>query len=216
MNGPLGLLVEIWAVANIPRGLHPPPGHVLAGAGNLGFAWLGLLPIGGYVLRRLTGRRVRRTPFVQVRPTAVLPQVAPRGIVVRVARPQVNHGLTTIARAPARPGRRTYRPPSLRPSRPAQPAGDAAPDLEATLAGKGRPRARQPIPAGLRFAVLARDGFRCRYCGCTASEPGVVLQLDHVVPVAAGGATSEDNLVAACADCNLGKSKRLLEPTGSS
>jgi 5-methylcytosine-specific restriction endonuclease McrA len=38
----------------------------------------------------------------------------------------------------------------------------------------------------------------------------VVLQLDHVVPVAAGGAASEDNLVAACADCNLGKSKRML------
>ncbi|MFI5038151.1 MAG: HNH endonuclease, partial [Solirubrobacterales bacterium] len=42
------------------------------------------------------------------------------------------------------------------------------------------PRARDPLPAQLRFRVLERDGFRCRYCGRTASEPGVVLHVDHV------------------------------------
>jgi 5-methylcytosine-specific restriction endonuclease McrA len=64
---------------------------------------------------------------------------------------------------------------------------------------------RQPIPAGLRFAVLRRDGFRCVYCG--RGEPdGIKLHLDHLVPVVRGGRNELDNLVTACADCNLGKS----------
>ncbi len=66
-------------------------------------------------------------------------------------------------------------------------------------------RARDPLPARLRFGILQRDGFRCRYCGRTGSTPDVVLHVDHVVPVAAGGTTSEDNLLTACEECNLGK-----------
>ena len=64
---------------------------------------------------------------------------------------------------------------------------------------------REPIPAGLRFAVLRRDGFRCVYCGRGDSD-NVKLHLDHLVPVARGGKTEIANLVAACQDCNLGKS----------
>lgn len=64
---------------------------------------------------------------------------------------------------------------------------------------------RVPIPAGLRFTVLRRDGFRCAYCGRGEPE-GVRLHIDHLVPVARGGATQLDNLITACADCNLGKS----------
>ena len=69
-------------------------------------------------------------------------------------------------------------------------------------------QARDPIPAALRFRILARDGFRCRYCGRPGSTPGVVLHVDHVVPVAAGGITREDNLSTACEECNLGKGVR--------
>ena len=68
---------------------------------------------------------------------------------------------------------------------------------------QGVPRARDPLPAGLRFRILARDGFRCRYCGRPGSTSGVVLHVDYVVPQAAGGATSEDNLLTACEACNL-------------
>jgi hypothetical protein len=64
---------------------------------------------------------------------------------------------------------------------------------------------REPIPAGLRFAVLRRDGFRCAYCGRGEAER-VRLHIDHLVPVARGGKTAIDNLVTACQDCNLGKS----------
>lgn len=56
----------------------------------------------------------------------------------------------------------------------------------------------------LRFEVLARDGFICRYCG--AGAPNARLQVDHVVPDAlTGGDDRLENLVAACVDCNQGK-----------
>lgn len=53
-----------------------------------------------------------------------------------------------------------------------------------------------------RFEVLRRDDFTCRYCRSKDNE----LTVDHVVPVALGGSDSPDNLVAACRDCNAGKS----------
>lgn len=55
----------------------------------------------------------------------------------------------------------------------------------------------------LRYEVLKRDGFTCRYCG--GGAPDVKLTVDHVVPVALGGQDEPTNLVAACFDCNAGK-----------
>lgn len=60
----------------------------------------------------------------------------------------------------------------------------------------------------LRFAVLQRDAFRCRYCGTTAAESE--LHVDHVVPRALGGTDEPDNLVTSCHSCNSGKSSVLL------
>lgn len=56
----------------------------------------------------------------------------------------------------------------------------------------------------LRFEVLRRDNFTCRYCG--ASAPDVRLEVDHVTPRSLGGPDKPWNLVAACQDCNGGKS----------
>jgi hypothetical protein len=70
---------------------------------------------------------------------------------------------------------------------------------------------REPIPAQLRFRVLSRDHFRCQYCGRSQAE-GAVLHLDHVVPFSKGGPTTEDNLITACMDCNLGKTDRDVLP----
>lgn len=56
----------------------------------------------------------------------------------------------------------------------------------------------------LRFEVLRRDNHTCRYCG--GSAPDVALTVDHVVPVALSGSDDPSNLVAACRDCNSGKS----------
>jgi hypothetical protein len=56
-----------------------------------------------------------------------------------------------------------------------------------------------------RFAILKRDGYRCRICGRTAAEDGVKLEVDHKVPRSKGGADTEDNLWTLCFDCNRGK-----------
>jgi 5-methylcytosine-specific restriction endonuclease McrA len=65
------------------------------------------------------------------------------------------------------------------------------------------------LPKNKRFAILERDKFRCRYCG---SEPGTaLLQIDHVMPKNHGGSDDEDNLVTACADCNVGKNDSILD-----
>ena len=77
---------------------------------------------------------------------------------------------------------------------------------EVAPGGRRTRRARDPIRAQMRFRVLQRDGFRCRYCGRPGSAPGVVLHVDHVVPLAAGGTSTRDNLLTACEECNLGKS----------
>lgn len=55
----------------------------------------------------------------------------------------------------------------------------------------------------LRFEILRRDNYACRYCGATA--PAARLTVDHVIPVTLGGTDSPDNLVTACGDCNAGK-----------
>lgn len=91
--------------------------------------------------------------------------------------------------------------------------------------------------------VLARDGFRCRYCGLgvvpknvlaaysaavgsdvfratgtNAERHGAVLafraNVDHVVPWNLGGKTVPENLVTACWACNYGKAGYTLEQMG--
>lgn len=65
------------------------------------------------------------------------------------------------------------------------------------------PAQRKPIGKKLRFEVFKRDGFVCQYCG--AHPPAVILQVDHIVPVADGGDNDVDNLITSCQPCNLGK-----------
>jgi len=69
-------------------------------------------------------------------------------------------------------------------------------------------RARRAIAPGLRFEVFRRDSFTCQYCGRRA--PYVVLHVDHISPVAAGGTNDPANLRTACSTCNLGKGSRSL------
>jgi 5-methylcytosine-specific restriction endonuclease McrA len=108
---------------------------------------------------------------------------------------------------------------TLPPGNPAQPRERRRDDFSAsrpqTLPGRRTGKARDRLPAQMRFGILQRDGFRCRYCGRPGSAPGVVLHVDHVVPVAVGGATTEDNLLTACEECNLGKATRAVTQVGS-
>lgn len=65
-----------------------------------------------------------------------------------------------------------------------------------------------------RFEIFKRDGWSCRYCG--QKPPGVVLEIDHVVPVVEGGKDDPFNLVTSCFDCNRGKGKRPLNDEAAS
>lgn len=67
---------------------------------------------------------------------------------------------------------------------------------------------RKPLSKKMRFDVFKRDSFKCQYCGAT--PPAVVLEVDHVHPVALGGKDRIDNLITACFDCNRGKGAGLL------
>ena len=61
-----------------------------------------------------------------------------------------------------------------------------------------------------RRALFARDGWRCVYCGTSSGR----LTLDHVIPRSKGGESIWENVVTACAPCNLRKGDRSLEQAG--
>lgn len=67
---------------------------------------------------------------------------------------------------------------------------------------------RKSISKKVRFEVFKRDSFTCQYCGRMA--PDVILEVDHILPVAEGGTNDIMNLVTSCHDCNSGKGKRKL------
>lgn len=72
---------------------------------------------------------------------------------------------------------------------------------------------RKSISKKIRFEVFKRDSFKCQYCG--ASAPDVLLQVDHIKPVAENGTNDIINLITACESCNNGKGKILLSDSSA-
>jgi 5-methylcytosine-specific restriction endonuclease McrA len=64
-------------------------------------------------------------------------------------------------------------------------------------------------PAFTRFNVFLRDRFSCQYCGDRED-----LTFDHLIPRSRGGLTRWDNVVAACAPCNLAKGGAMPKDVG--
>lgn len=58
-----------------------------------------------------------------------------------------------------------------------------------------------------RKNILARDGYRCQYCGIQSKA----LTVDHVIPKFRNGLDSWENLVAACKNCNQTKGEKTPE-----
>lgn len=81
--------------------------------------------------------------------------------------------------------------------------------IEGTSEAQIKVQERGPRDPSLRsrFLVMNRDNFKCRHCGRSpATDPSVVLHIDHVTPWSRGGGTTIDNLQTLCQHCNLGKS----------
>lgn len=68
---------------------------------------------------------------------------------------------------------------------------------------------RRTLSKKLRFEVFKRDSFRCQYCG--AEAPSVLLEVDHIKPIAEGGTDDITNLITSCESCNAGKGARELD-----
>src|SRR3546814_8652151 len=68
---------------------------------------------------------------------------------------------------------------------------------------------RKSLGKKARFEVFKRDSFICQYCGRT--PPAVVLEVDHIIAVSAGGGNDDHNLITSCFDCNRGKAAGTLE-----
>ena len=64
-------------------------------------------------------------------------------------------------------------------------------------------------PAFTRFNVFLRDRFTCQYCSSKED-----LTFDHLIPRSQGGQTRWDNVVAACAPCNLEKGGAMPDVVG--
>lgn len=67
---------------------------------------------------------------------------------------------------------------------------------------------RKPLSKKTRFEVFKRDSFTCQYCGQKA--PDVILEVDHINPVAKGGKNEILNLITSCFDCNRGKKDKVI------
>ncbi|NNJ09677.1 HNH endonuclease [Chloroflexales bacterium ZM16-3] len=64
---------------------------------------------------------------------------------------------------------------------------------------------RLKLPCSRR-GIFARDREICQYCG---QQPGrASLTIDHVLPRSQGGATTWENVVTACRECNHRKGGR--------
>ena len=62
----------------------------------------------------------------------------------------------------------------------------------------------------LREFIKNRDNFTCCNCGnSTHTEPNLLLEIDHIIPVSKGGYTVEENLQTLCWKCNRSKSNKL-------
>ena len=72
---------------------------------------------------------------------------------------------------------------------------------------------RKSLSKKIRFEVFKRDHFTCQYCGRMA--PDVILEVDHMHPVAEGGDDDIINLITSCRDCNRGKGRTPLSKNDS-
>ena len=63
----------------------------------------------------------------------------------------------------------------------------------------------------LRDFIKSRDNYTCCNCGNSIyAEPNLLLEIDHIIPIAKGGFTEEKNLQTLCWKCNRSKGDKIL------
>jgi 5-methylcytosine-specific restriction endonuclease McrA len=74
--------------------------------------------------------------------------------------------------------------------------------------------ARPQIARALREKVATDAGYRCGYCLTPQAYTAMPMHVEHIVPIAAGGPSTEDNLWLACPLCNghKGRQTHAIDP----
>lgn len=72
---------------------------------------------------------------------------------------------------------------------------------------------RSKMTNELRESILRRDNWTCQICGNSIfKEPNLLLEVDHIIPIARGGKTEPNNLQTLCWRCNRKKSDGFSVP----
>jgi len=75
-----------------------------------------------------------------------------------------------------------------------------------------RHKTKRNINWRLRFIVMRRDNFKCKKCGRSpATDPTIILHVDHKKAWANSGETVLENLQTLCSKCNIGKGNLKVE-----
>ncbi len=70
---------------------------------------------------------------------------------------------------------------------------------------------RALMTSKLRQQIKERDNYTCKFCGnSTHNEPNLLLEIDHIISVADGGCTVENNLQTLCWKCNRTKGRKSM------
>jgi hypothetical protein len=85
--------------------------------------------------------------------------------------------------------------------------GESEPNLPETESKLKKHKTSRNINYRLRFLVMRRDNFKCRITGKSpATDPNVILEVDHIVSWDKGGETVIENLQTLAKEINIGKS----------
>ncbi|MFC2150110.1 HNH endonuclease [Calditrichota bacterium] len=68
---------------------------------------------------------------------------------------------------------------------------------------------RRAVQKRVRYRVLEAAKGRCALCGRTVEEHGIVMTIDHIIPVSKGGKNDIQNLRALCMSCNMAKGSEI-------
>lgn len=69
---------------------------------------------------------------------------------------------------------------------------------------------RSLMTTSLRKEIKKRDNYTCKTCGIsTYKEPHLLLEIDHIIPIAKGGLTKRENLQTLCWMCNRSKGTKI-------